>query len=197
MNLALFDFDGTISTRDSYLLFTRFLGLKKFLWGCLFLSPRILGYLARVYPNNALKQDFLRVFYKNKTTEELRAEATTFCSSVLPAIIRPQALQRILWHQDQGDTTVIVSACPRLILEPWCLSIQADLIATEIEFDAQSKATGRIAGENCWGREKVRRILAQYELKAYQEVFAYGDSAGDLPMLDLAGENRRFFKPFR
>ncbi|MFH0783265.1 MAG: HAD-IB family hydrolase [Pseudomonadota bacterium] len=197
MNLALFDFDGTISTRDSYLLFTRFLNRKKFFWGCLFLSPRIMGYLAKVYPNDALKQDFLRFFYKRKTAAELNVYAATFCSSILPAIIRPQALQRILWHQSQGDITVVVSACPRLILEPWCLSVKSNIIATEIEFDAQSKATGKIVGKNCWGQEKVHRIVAQYELKLYAEVFAYGDSIGDIPMLQLAKKNRRFFKPFR
>ncbi len=197
MNLALFDFDGTISTRDSYLLFTRFLDEKKFFWGCLFLSPRILGYLARIYPNDALKQDFLRFFYRKKTSAELSAYAANFCASILPSIIRPEALQRILWHQGQGDITVVVSACPRLILEPWCRSVKSAIIATEIEFDAQSESTGKIVGRNCWGQEKVRRILAQYELKDYAEVFAYGDSKGDMPMLELADINRRYFKPFR
>jgi phosphatidylglycerophosphatase C len=197
MNLALFDFDGTLSTRDSYLLFTSFLGRKRYLFGCLLLSPRIIGYLSGIYPNYALKEDFLRFFFRNKTIDDLRLLAHRFCTEKVPAIIRPGAMERVRWHQDRGDVTAVVSACPRLILEPWCRLIKADLIATELEVDPESRFTGRIEGRNCWGEEKVRRIRSRYELSNFDEIFAYGDSRGDLPMLKMADEDKRFFKPFR
>ncbi len=197
MNIAFFDFDGTLSTKDSYLLFTRYLGPKKFVLGCVMLSPRIVGYLAGVHPNHALKEDFLRFFYRNKTVDELETLAGRFCSKIIPAILRPGAMERIRWHQNRGDAIVVVSACPRLILEPWCRRINADIIATELEVDAQAKVTGKIDGKNCWGEEKVRRIRSQYNLETYHEVFAYGDSKGDLPMLELADRDKRHFKPFR
>ena len=197
MNLALFDFDGTISTKDSYLLFTRFLQQKRFLAGCLLLSPRILCFLARLYANDRLKEDFLRVFYKGKTTEELNSRAVDFTATLLPSIIRPKAMARIRWHQDRGDITIVVSACPRLILEPWCKEKGLPLIATEIEADAHSRITGRIFGNNCRGREKVARIRDRYPLEEFTEIFAYGDSSGDLPMLALANADKRFYKPFR
>lgn len=197
MNIALFDFDGTISTRDSYLLFTKCIDWKRYHTGCLVLAPRIIGYLARIYPNHALKQDFLQYFYSGKTTDELQIRAHQFCSEEIPAIIRPGAMERIHWHQDRGDTIAIVSACPRLILEPWCREINADIIATELETDQHSKITGKIAGKNCWGEEKINRIQDRYTLTRYDEIFAYGDSKGDLPMLGLAKQDKRFFKPFR
>ena len=197
MNLALFDFDGTLSTQDSYLFFTRFLNRKRYLFGCLVLAPRIIGYLARIYPNHALKEDFLKFFYRGKTADEVQMLAHRFCSREIPAIIRPGAMERIRWHQDRGDTVVVVSACPRLILEPWCHEINADIIATELETDAESRITGKIAGKNCWGQEKVNRIQARYAMKKYDAIFAYGDSRGDLPMLDLADQDKRFYKPFR
>lgn len=198
MNIAFFDFDGTLSTKDSYLLFTRYLGPKKFSFGCLMLSPRIMGYLAGIYPNHALKEDFLRSFYRKKTIADLQILAGRFCNEIIPSILRPGAMERIRWHQNRGDATVVVSACPRLILEPWCRLINADIIATEIEIDTQDKkVTGKIAGKNCWGEEKVRRIKSHYNLETYHEVFAYGDSKGDLPMLELADKDKRYFKPFR
>ena len=197
MNLALFDFDGTISTKDSYLLFTRFLQQKRFLVGCLLLSPRILCFLARLYANDRLKEDFLRVFYKGKTTEELNSRAADFTATLLPSIIRPKALARIGWHQGRGDLTLVVSASPRLILEPWCKEQEIPLIATEIETDAHSRITGKILGNNCRGREKVARIHDRYTLEEFDEIFAYGDSSGDLPMLALADPDKRFYKPFR
>ena len=106
-------------------------------------------------------------------------------------------MERIRWHQNGGDTVVIVSACPRQILEPWCHAINADIIATEIETDQRSRITGKIAGKNCWGQEKVSRIRARYALKDYDGIFAYGDSKGDLPMFELADQGKRFYKPFR
>jgi len=41
----------------------------------------------------------------------------------------------------------------------------------------------------------VRRILAAYDLSQYDEVYAYGDTKGDKPMLGLA--TIAFYKPFR
>jgi phosphatidylglycerophosphatase C len=197
MNLALFDFDGTVSTRDSYLLFSEFLDRKRYLLGCLVLAPQIIGYLTRIYPNHALKEDFLRFFYRGKTIDEIQILARRFCSLEIPDIIRPGAIERIRWHRDRGDAVVVVSACPRLILEPWCCEINADIVGTELETDQALKISGKIAGKNCWGKEKVRRIQAKYSLKEYDGVFAYGDSKGDLPMLELADPDKRFYKPFR
>ncbi len=197
MDLALFDFDGTLSCKDSYLLFTKYLSRKRFLGGCLLLAPRIFMYMARVYPNYKLKEDFLTSFYRGNTAEDLQTRAERFCIEVLPSIIRPKGLERLLWHRERGDTTAVVSASPRLILEPWCRRLKIDIIGTELEVDSRSKVTGKIAGINCWGEEKVRRIRSRYALQEYGQIFAYGDSNGDLPMLNLAERDRQYYKPFR
>jgi phosphatidylglycerophosphatase C len=197
MNLALFDFDGTVTTQDSYLFFTKYLGWRRYLWGCFLLSPRIAGYLAHIYPNHLLKEDFLRFFYRDRTLEDLQLLAARFCREEVPNIIRPAATHRIRWHQDRGDTVVVVSACPRIILEPWCRAMHTEIIATELATEEQGRITGKIAGKNCWGPEKVRQIELRYALNKYSEIFAYGDSAGDIPMLEIAAQDKRFYKPFR
>jgi phosphatidylglycerophosphatase C len=197
MNIALFDFDGTLSTQDSYLLFTRFLGGGRYVLGCLLLSPRIIRYLFGGYPNYALKEDFLRIFFKKKTIGDLRHLAHRFCTEKIPTILRPKAMERIHWHQERGDLIAVVSACPRLILEPWCRLMNVDIIATELEVDQQARITGRIEGKNCWGEEKVKRIRSRYDLSCFKEIYGYGDSKGDLPMLEIADQDKRFYKPFR
>ena len=197
MNIALFDFDGTVTNRDSYLFFTKYLGWPRYLWGCFLLSPGIVGYLLRIYPSHLLKEAFLRFFYKDRTVEELQFLAERFCREEIPNILRPAATPRIRWHQDRGDTVVLVSACPRIILEPWCRAMHVEIIATELASDEQGRITGKIAGKNCWGPEKVRQIQLRYDLKNYSEIFAYGDSSGDLPMLEIADRDKRFYKPFR
>lgn len=197
MNLALFDFDGTISNRDSFVRFSRYLNPQKFMLATIALSPRIGRYLCGWYANYRLKEDFLGRLYGGRTRAEVDQKASAFCKDVLPTIVRGPALARIRAHQEEGDTVVVVSATPRLVLEPWCRTMGLDIIATELEVDEQLRLTGKIHGLNCWGEEKVVRISARFDLKSYDQISAYGDSKGDLPMLRLAGSGRSHFKPFR
>jgi phosphoserine phosphatase len=68
------------------------------------------------------------------------------------------------------------------------------LISTELE-TKNGKMTGRIDGRNCSGKEKPRRIKAQYDLSSFDELYVYGDSRDDQPMMALA--THAFYKPFR
>lgn len=197
MNLALFDFDGTISSQDSFLLFLRHTGRQRFYAATCFLSPLIVLYLLKFYPNQKLKEHFLRALYKGRHLRSLRDLANGFCRELLPGIVRPQAADRIIWHKERGDGVCIVTATPRFILEPWCLTHGLHIIGTELETDSQGRVTGNLQGKNCRAEEKVRRIGAEYQLRDYTAIFAYGDTSGDLPMLDLALPENRFFKPFR
>jgi phosphoserine phosphatase len=79
------------------------------------------------------------------------------------------------------------------LIQPWSKQFEASLICTKLE-SRDGKLTGRIEGNNCRGKEKVRRIQLNYNLVEYDEVLAYGDSKGDKPMLGLAIQ---FYKPFR
>lgn len=193
MNLALFDFDGTITSKDSFLLFIRFAAGKKYYTGCARLSPKICLYLAGLYPNYRLKEDFLTTFLSNWTSQQLSDVASAFSKDILKEIIRPGALERIHHHQHKGDKTVLVSASPEALLAPWCLRNNMDLLGTRLQVK-NGRTTGKIEGKNCWGEEKVTRIQTAYQLDMYQKIYAYGDSKGDLPMLKLADVSR--YKPF-
>ena len=195
MNLAIFDFDGTISDRDSFLLFVREVaGRVRFFIGMAALSPRIVGYLIRYYPNYRLKEDVVTRFFANYSLPFLLKKASFFARDRLPGIIRPQAMQRIAWHADQGDRVVVVSATPDFILRPWCDAHGLELLATRLE-EVDCRLSGRIEGVNCWGEEKVRRLVEHCRLDDFPEIFAYGDSRGDIPMLELA--TQPFYKPFQ
>jgi len=58
------------------------------------------------------------------------------------------------------------------------------LISTEIEV-VDDRLTGRLACENCYGPEKVKRIHLLLSLRDYDPIYAYGDSTGDKEMLAL------------
>jgi len=195
MDLALFDFDGTISSRDSFLLFVKqTVGSTRFSIGMGLLLPQIIKFLCKRYPNQRLKEDVLRQFFFNTQQEAFNRAAEQFCTVTLPTIIRPKAHQRLQWHRERGDTIVIVSATPELILAPWCRENNLDLLATKMEIIDQT-ISGQLEGQNCRGREKVQRIQEHYQKEKYQEIYAYGDTSGDLPMLALADHS--FYRPFR
>lgn len=197
MNLALFDFDGTISSRDSFLLFLWYTDKTKFLSSCLSLFPHIILYILKKYPGRELKEAFLAKAFLGRHIEELENLAEAYCRDVLPTIIRSDFRQRLQWHQNRNDTIYIVTASPRFILEPWCRNNQIEILGTELEIDRRGKVTGKLAGENCRSHEKVRRIQSVCNLSNYDEIFAYGDTNGDLPMLALADSDKQFYKPFR
>ena len=99
--------------------------------------------------------------------------------------------------QEKGATVVIVSASPENWIGAWTTHIQASLLATRLELTPTPipRHTGRILGRNCHSEEKVRRIREAYPLSDYNEIYAYGDTKGDKPMLRLGTAS--FYKPFR
>jgi len=197
MKLALFDFDGTISRRDSFLLFLWEVDRLRFLSTCLTHIPAILLYLNGRYPNQKLKELFLTKLFVNKDLQYFSRLAEAFCEDLVPKIIRQEFWQRLDFHKKAGHIVVVVTATPRSILAPWCRSNSIQIIGSELACTSSGTLSGKLDGLNCMGGEKVRRIKENYDLAEYDEIFAYGDTSGDLPMLGLAKEDNRFYKPFR
>ena len=108
-------------------------------------------------------------------------------------IIKPKALKRIRWHQNNGHTVVIVSASIESWLKTWCQKNSLKLIATKIEHKG-NKITGKLDGKNCYGPEKVTRIKESYNLKEFTNIYSYGDSSGDFEMLKIA--DKKFYRQF-
>jgi len=193
--LALFDFDGTISDRDSFLLFVRhWAGPVRFPVRMAALAPQVARFLLGRYPNQRLKEDVLTRFFRGVAEEEFRQQAARFARERIPAILRPAALERLAWHRHKGHRLLVVSATPALILAPWCAEMDLELVATELEV-SQGRLTGRIQGANCRGAAKVERIRALLDPDRFDDIYAYGDSDGDREMLALA--DHAFYRPFR
>ena len=93
-----------------------------------------------------------------------------------------------------GAEVVIVSASAENWLQQWCSVHQLQLMGTRLEIK-NDLVTGKIENLNCHGKEKVNRINAAFDLSQYSEIYCYGDTKGDKPMLELATFS--FYKPFR
>jgi len=193
--LAIFDFDGTITTRDTLLEFIRFYcGNIRFLTGFFLTSPVIILSKLKIIPNWRAKEIVLTWFFKNEDIERFNAKGRTFALEYVPALIRPKATEEIARYQQSGYRIIVVSASAENWVKPWCDHIGVECIATKLELN-QHRLTGKIAGKNCYGPEKVTRIMEQLDPKDYGHIVVYGDSAGDREMLLLGTE--KFYKPFR
>jgi HAD superfamily hydrolase (TIGR01490 family) len=193
--IAFFDFDGTITTKDTLLEFIKYSkGTVPFYIGFLLNSPYLLAFKLKIISNQAAKEKVLQYFFKNTPLIEFEKKCSSFVTNALPALMRPQAMEEIKTLQQQGVPVVIVSASPENWIKPWVDMMQLKLIATRLEIK-NNQLTGKIIEQNCHGEEKVRRIKQQYQLTEYDTIFAYGDSGGDKPMLGLA--TAPHYKPFR
>jgi phosphatidylglycerophosphatase C len=195
MKIALFDMDGTITTRDTLFHFIHYaVGTIPFVGGFVRLSSAIVAHLSGKLSNHALKEKVLCHFFKGWQEDVLVETGRQYCRQLLPSIIKSTAIDRIHWHQHQGHDVVIVSASVNYWIEPWCQALTLPLISTRLE-TRDGKLTGRYATPNCHGLEKVNRIKTDLDLSRYDYIYAYGDSRGDREMLALANESfYRFFK---
>ena len=193
--IAFFDFDGTITSKDTLAEIIKFSkGQLAYYSGLLILSPVLIAYKLGILSNHRAKEMMIRFFFKGMPLNEFDSLCKEFTRTKLPALLRKQALTEIRKHLQNNTKVVIVSASPVNWLSPWCKQYNIDCIATNLEIK-DKKLTGKILGRNCSGKEKVNCISAKYDLKSYSNIYAYGDTPGDLPMLGLS--THKFYKPFR
>lgn len=193
--LVLFDFDGTITTRDTLAEFMIYYhGKLRYTAGLAFLSPVLAMYVTKAIPNWKAKEYFLKWYLKGENAEMFNQKCKEFTAHKLDALIRPGALEAIKQHQAEGATVAVVSASAENWVKPWCDKHGLICLATKLEVK-NNKITGNLSGKNCYGAEKVCRIKERFSIEDYQEVIAYGDTSGDKEMLALA--HKQYYKPFR
>lgn len=193
--VAFFDFDGTVTNKDSLLEFIRFVkGDTMFYFGFALHAPALALYKLKVISNQKAKEMMLKFFFGGMNADQFQEHCNLFIREKLPSLIRPKALLEINKLKEAGAEVVIVSASPENWLRGWCDQQHITCVATKLVL-ANDRITGKINGLNCHGEEKVRRINSEFNLSDYSYVYAYGDTPGDRHMLALA--NYKFYKPFR
>lgn len=192
MNLALFDFDGTITDRE---MFRPFLSAtvhrRRLTFAKLVLAPIGIAYKLGIVSGRIARACAVRLCLSGVSLSKFDTASRAFVASHLHGVIRPVAMDRINWHKAQGDKVVVVSGGFGGHLSHWCSQYGLELICSRLEHQS-GKLTGRYAGIECSGPEKVRRILEEYDLNAYSTVYAYGDTKDDLDMLRLA--HKKFYQ---
>ena len=114
-----------------------------------------------------------------------------FMGAVVKKGITKQALELVRGHQQAGDEVVIVTATNEFVTRPIADAFGVkELIAVELERDAQGQLTGEIKGTPSFREGKVVRVTEWLATRGLDwdgvETWFYSDSMNDLPLLDKA-----------
>jgi phosphatidylglycerophosphatase C len=184
--VAAFDFDKTLSTRDNVLPFLRVAVGRPRLTRALFtITPRLAAAAIDSGRRDRAKAALVRHTLTGYDADRLDEIAGEFAADVCDRHLRADVLERVTWHRDQGHEIVLVSASLASYLRPIAARLGiGTVLATELEVVDQ-RLTGRLAGPNVRGHEKVRRLDAWIGT-APVDLWAYGDSASDDALLARA-----------
>lgn len=186
-SVAVFDFDGTITTIDTFRDFIDWHRGPWRLWsGLLATSPLIVLYVLGIIGNSAPKQALFKLLYRNYPAVAFRTACEEYARLRLPDLIRPKALAKIRHHQGLGHRLIIASASLTDWIEPWASGVGFEhVIATHVVI-LGDRLTGDFAGVCCYGPLKVSSLKELGISRDNSTLYAYGDSKGDKDLLAIA-----------
>ena len=193
--IYIYDFDGTLTRRDSFLDFIRYTcGSRSLYCGLLLFSPLLILMKLQLYANGRAKERLFTHFFQGmsiRVFDDLCAKYGLSRADLLLDAAR-KAVNEVA---SNGYRIFIVSAS----VDRWVLPFFRDVpnvtvIGTQLEVE-NGLVTGRFSTPNCYGAEKVRRIQALLPYREQYKLIAHGDSRGDKEMLNYADQG--YFRPFR
>ena len=184
--IAAFDFDGTITKKDTLFDFIKFyVGGKNLFKGLIILSPILMLYKLGFTTNDVAKQKLFAYFFKSRSIEVFNKVSEDYIKRI-QEIARPEIINKIKWHQSQNHTVVIISASISNWIKPWAKAMGIEkVLATEID-TIDDLIVGTFSTANCYGQEKVNHFFSEFHDKSEYVLYAYGHSAGDKELLALS-----------
>ena len=190
MKLALFDLDHTLLPLDS-----------DYSWGEFTIRMGWVDPVSFAQRNDAFYADyqsgrldihdyvrFATEAFRLKGPEAAHAAHAQFMAEVIRPAIRPEALALIERHRAAGDHLLVVTATNEFVTRPIVQALGiAELIAVELQRDANGWFTGEIEGTPSMREGKVQRLQQWLDARglswtSVQTTF-YSDSPNDLPLL--------------
>lgn len=186
--IAVFDLDGTITTKDTYLEFIKYAkGTFRYYLGLGILSLSILAYYMKLLPNYRLKEKFFSHFFKGIEVNTLKQTGDNYSEEEIPKITRQGAKEVLNWHNLKGHDILILSASADIWLEKWCSNNNYELICTRFEVK-DGVYSGKLRGKNCFGLQKKVLLEEYMASQNYSYSYGYGDSSADRYFLELVNE---------
>lgn len=186
--IAIFDFDHTLTNRDSLLPFLFYVqGFWKTIYFLILLIPFFIRYLLGNLSRQSMKEKIITRFMGGRSFVDLQNLGKQYADNQLDRYLKPKAIKRLNWHQSQGHRCLLISASLEFYLIPWAMRHGFEsVLASRLEITPDGDVTGRLNGLNCWGPEKERRLFAYLNAEEPAQFYVYGDSRGDQEILALA-----------
>ncbi|OHD05771.1 MAG: hypothetical protein A2086_13295 [Spirochaetes bacterium GWD1_27_9] len=188
-NIALFDIDYTLISCDSFILFVFFL-IQKNPLKIIYFPFLFFVSILRVFKLISLDKfkSYWLIFINNFTKEKLDSLSKEFVEKHILKRIKKESVEEIKTLKEKGYLIILATASFDFYIKYFVEHLpKVDYyFATKI-VTKNDKATPKIEGKNCKGKEKIRRIL---EIIPKEQIkkdnsFGYSDSKTDLPFLEL------------
>jgi phosphatidylglycerophosphatase C len=190
--LYCFDFDGTLTYKDTMFMYLKFYDPVKFRLQFLKHVPLFVLLKLKLAETEKVKKSFIGSILKGQTQEKIEKKSKQFFEQHYPKIVRENALDFIQNIDRENTHSLLVTASLDIWAKPFADAFQMQLIATRAEFK-NGVFTGNFIGKNCNGKEKLIRIQVEIINKKYDKIIAFGDTSGDRPMLKWANEGHYQF----
>lgn len=187
--LYLFDFDGTLTYKDTMFLYLKFYNCTKFYVQFLKHIPLFVLLKLKLADAEKVKKSFISSILKGESRAKIDKKAQSFFEKFERDIFRKNALEFIQNIDRTQTECYIVSASLDIWVKPFAEKLNIKLLATQTEF-ADDIFTGNFIGKNCNGPEKVKRIIEAVKGRKFDKTIAFGDTSGDREMLAWADESQ-------
>ena len=189
--IAAFDFDATLTQRDSVVPFLRAVAGTRRLVGGLLVRPHQVVPAAARRDRDSLRAIASRAALRGVARVDFESHASELAARIIDGGLRRDTADRLRWHRQQGHRILVVSASYEQYVRIVGDHLGVDqVLATRVGFDGSDRCTGRLVGRNCRAEEKVRRLsewMRSIDLDRHDAtIWAYGDSNGDRAMLEFA-----------
>ncbi|WP_038335310.1 HAD-IB family hydrolase [Empedobacter falsenii] len=184
-NLYLFDFDGTLTCKDTLFDFLKFSFPKVYFINYLIFIPLFIVSKLKIIDAGFVKEMFISKFLKGKSYVEINQLAQNYFEQNHQELIYSKADEYIKSLSNYNDK-FIVSASVDFWIQPFADYYEMGLICTKAKYDEQGFFTGKFASPNCNYQEKKNRIEKEIDLSLYDQIIAFGDTKGDEAMFSIA-----------
>lgn len=184
--LAIFDFDGTLTTRDTTFGFIFFYaGSVKAIFSLLCILPMVIFAKLGKVKMQTVKEKLFQIVLGGHAMHDVKIYGDLFSSHEIPLILHPVVYPEMKKLHEEGFEILLLSASCSLWLEKWCEREKIRLLCSELEVE-NGCYTGNLKGRNCYGEQKVVRLREVYDLNRISEIVAYGNHHSDSYYMKLA-----------
>lgn len=186
--LLVFDFDGTLYSGDSMLDFARFLDRKRYLKSLVRIAIPLAFSRVGIVSRTKVKHQFLRFNLQGYSKSELLQQGREFFLKNESKIF-PEAREFLKQHSEETTECLILSGSSAEWLQPFAEMWNAELLCTQLHYDATGSCSGLLPNQNIVGEAKVEaleKFIAARGIDSH--IIAFGNTKSDQALRAICTE---------